>query len=176
MIAHRRPERGDVGAGGTGGVDLADQHRLDAARAVLRQPVGQALRVAAWAADHKQFATKSERVTRATAILFALEANLDFENGGEVSQVPGVTGVEVSVATGRLVVTAEQPVEGADQEPTDVDAAEYAIDSYWRLLREPAFVAFARILSAWASRTPAFFSALSRSRLRRFSSSSRAWR
>ena len=32
---------------------------------------------------------------------------------GEVSQVPGVTGVEVSVATGRLVVTAEQPVDDA---------------------------------------------------------------
>ena len=32
---------------------------------------------------------------------------------GEVSLVPGVTGVEVSVATGRLVVTAEQPVDDA---------------------------------------------------------------
>ena len=32
---------------------------------------------------------------------------------GEVPQVPGVTGVEVSVATGRLVVTAEQPVDDA---------------------------------------------------------------
>jgi flagellar protein FliS len=44
-----------------------------------------ALRVAAWAAERRQFAAKSERVTRATAILFALEANLDFARGGEVS-------------------------------------------------------------------------------------------
>jgi flagellar protein FliS len=52
---------------------------------LLYEEVTQALRVAAWAADHRQYATKSERVTRATAILFALEANLDFVNGGEVS-------------------------------------------------------------------------------------------
>lgn len=44
-----------------------------------------ALRVAAWAAEHRKYAVKSERVTRATAILFALEANLDFEKGGPVS-------------------------------------------------------------------------------------------
>ncbi|MDO5512290.1 heavy-metal-associated domain-containing protein [Corynebacterium sp.] len=31
----------------------------------------------------------------------------------EVSQVPGVTGVEVSAQTGRLAVTSEQPVEDA---------------------------------------------------------------
>lgn len=54
---------------------------------LLYEELGQALRVAAWAADHNQYATKSERVTRATAILFALEANLDFAQGGEVSQV-----------------------------------------------------------------------------------------
>lgn len=45
-----------------------------------------ALRAAAWAAEHGKFATKSERVTRATAILFALEAGLDFERGGEISR------------------------------------------------------------------------------------------
>ena len=45
-----------------------------------------ALRAAAWAAENKQFATKSERVTRATAILFALEAGLDFERGGALSE------------------------------------------------------------------------------------------
>lgn len=54
---------------------------------LLYEELTQALRVAAWAADHRQYATKSERVTRATAILFALEANLDFEAGGEVSQI-----------------------------------------------------------------------------------------
>ncbi|MFM2721656.1 heavy-metal-associated domain-containing protein [Microbacterium mcarthurae (nom. nud.)] len=31
----------------------------------------------------------------------------------EVSQVPGVTGVEVSAQTGQLAVTSEQPVEDA---------------------------------------------------------------
>jgi len=36
-----------------------------------------------------------------------------------------------------------------------------------------AFVALARILSAWANSWPAFFSAFARSRLRRFSSVSR---
>jgi len=53
---------------------------------LLYEELIQALRVAGWAADRQQFTTKSERVTRATAILFALEANLDFEKGGEVSK------------------------------------------------------------------------------------------
>ncbi|KQN92380.1 flagellar export chaperone FliS [Sphingomonas sp. Leaf231] len=54
---------------------------------LLYEELMQALRVAAWAAERKQFATRSERVTRATAILFALEANLDFEKGGDVSRI-----------------------------------------------------------------------------------------
>lgn len=45
-----------------------------------------ALRVAAHAAGARNFALKSEKITRATAILFALEAGLDFEKGGDVSQ------------------------------------------------------------------------------------------
>ncbi len=45
-----------------------------------------ALRAAAWACERRKFAVKSERITRATAILFALEAGLDFENGGQVSE------------------------------------------------------------------------------------------
>jgi len=44
-----------------------------------------ALRVTAWAVEHHNFTLKSEKITRATAILFALEAGLDFEKGGEVS-------------------------------------------------------------------------------------------
>lgn len=44
-----------------------------------------ALRVAAWAVEHGNLVLKSEKVTRATAILFALEAGLDFEKGGDVS-------------------------------------------------------------------------------------------
>ena len=45
-----------------------------------------ALRTAAWAAENDKFEVKSERVTRATAVLFALEAGLDFERGGDVSR------------------------------------------------------------------------------------------
>lgn len=45
-----------------------------------------ALRAAAFAADKGQPSVKSERIARATAILFALESNLDFERGGEVSR------------------------------------------------------------------------------------------
>lgn len=52
---------------------------------LLYEELCQALRVAAWAAENKKFAVKSERVTRATAILFALEAGLDFDRGGDVS-------------------------------------------------------------------------------------------
>ncbi len=53
---------------------------------LLYEEAGQALRLAAAASERRDYATKSERVTRATAILFALEAGLDFEKGGEVSQ------------------------------------------------------------------------------------------
>jgi flagellar secretion chaperone FliS len=45
-----------------------------------------ALNVAAWAAENRNFALKSEKVTRATAILFALESGLDFDTGGDVSR------------------------------------------------------------------------------------------
>ena len=52
---------------------------------LLYEELVAALRAAAWACEHGQYAKKSERVTRATAILFALEAGLDFDQGGEVS-------------------------------------------------------------------------------------------
>jgi flagellar protein FliS len=45
-----------------------------------------ALRSAAFATENGQFPVKSERIARATAILFALEGGLDFERGGEVSR------------------------------------------------------------------------------------------
>jgi flagellar protein FliS len=45
-----------------------------------------ALRSAAFATEKGQFPVKSERIARATAILFALEGGLDFERGGEVSR------------------------------------------------------------------------------------------
>lgn len=67
-------------AGRTAGADGAALVQL------LYEELGQALRVAAWAAERRQFETKSERVTRATAILFALEAGLDHDKGGQVAQ------------------------------------------------------------------------------------------
>lgn len=45
-----------------------------------------ALRSAAFATEKGQFPVKSERIARATAILFALEGGLDFVRGGEVSR------------------------------------------------------------------------------------------
>ena len=48
-----------------------------------------ALRTAAWAAENNAMQLKSERVTRALAILFALEAGLDFERGGDMARTLG---------------------------------------------------------------------------------------
>lgn len=48
-----------------------------------------ALRVTAWAIEHGNYTLKSEKITRATAILFALEAGLDFEKGGDISVTLG---------------------------------------------------------------------------------------
>lgn len=61
----------------------ADSHRLVG---LLYEEGVRALRAAAFAAEKRQFAVKSERVTRAIAILFALEAGLDFDKGGEVAR------------------------------------------------------------------------------------------
>ena len=67
-------------AGRTG---AADPHALVG---LLYQEGIAALRAAAWAAENRKFGVKSERVARATAVLFALEAGLDFERGGDVSK------------------------------------------------------------------------------------------
>ena len=53
---------------------------------LLYEELIRALRVAAWATDKRDYARKSEKVTRATAILFALESGLDFDTGGDVSR------------------------------------------------------------------------------------------
>jgi len=45
-----------------------------------------ALRSAAWAVQHRQYKVRGEKTTRAIAILFALDAGLDFEQGGDVSK------------------------------------------------------------------------------------------
>ncbi|GAA4768580.1 flagellar protein FliS [Stakelama sediminis] len=61
----------------------ADPHQLVG---LLYEEAVRALRTAAWATENNQFKTKSERVTRAIAVLFALESGLDFEKGGQVSR------------------------------------------------------------------------------------------
>jgi flagellar protein FliS len=61
----------------------ADPHRLVA---LLYEEGVAALRAAAFAAEKRRFAVKSERIARATAVLFALEAGLDFDKGGDVSR------------------------------------------------------------------------------------------
>lgn len=60
----------------------ADPHQLIE---LLYDELIHALRTLAWATEHRQFKVKSEKATRATAILFALEAGLDFERGGDVA-------------------------------------------------------------------------------------------
>ena len=52
---------------------------------LLYEEAIRSLRTVAWAVENRQFALRSEKVTRATAILFALEAGLDFEAGGDVA-------------------------------------------------------------------------------------------
>lgn len=64
----------------TGGADahaLVDLLYVEAIRALTG---------AAFATEQGDYRLKSERVTRATAILFALENGLDYERGGEVSR------------------------------------------------------------------------------------------
>ncbi len=45
-----------------------------------------ALRSAAWAIERGNHRVRSERVSRATAVLFALETGLDFDKGGDVAR------------------------------------------------------------------------------------------
>lgn len=67
----------------TGRTTGANLHRLVG---LLYEEGVAALRAAACAAEGSQGQIKSERVSRATAILFALEAGLDFDKGGDVSR------------------------------------------------------------------------------------------
>jgi len=66
-------------AGRTGGEDAAGLVSL------LYAECTRALRSAAWAAENGRYDIKSERVTRAIAILFALENGLDF-SAGDISK------------------------------------------------------------------------------------------
>jgi len=60
----------------------ADPHQLVA---LLYDELGAALRAAGAATRAGNRTIKSEKTTRAMAILFALEAGLDFERGGDLS-------------------------------------------------------------------------------------------
>lgn len=69
-------------------IDMAGRTTTDSHGLVgllYEEAVG-ALRSAAWATENGRFAIKSEKIARATAVLFALEAGLDFEKGGDVSR------------------------------------------------------------------------------------------
>lgn len=73
---------------------------------LLYEELVAALRAAAWACEHDRHTLKSERVQRATAILFALDAGLDFETGGDVSRTlarlyAGARGTVVRAAIGQ---------------------------------------------------------------------------
>ncbi len=61
----------------------ADPHQLVA---LLYDELGRALRAVAAAIDSGNRAVRSEKATRAISILFALEAGLDFERGGDLSK------------------------------------------------------------------------------------------
>lgn len=88
-----------------------------------------ALRVAAWATTNRQFAAKSDKVTRATAILFALEAGLDFTAGGDVAQ----TLARLYGGARRTIVEASI---GHDPAPfMDVAATLSEIADAWRTVR-----------------------------------------
>lgn len=60
----------------------ADPHQLVL---LMYEELGRALRAAAAATEAGNRAVKSDKTTRAVAILFALEAGLDFEAGGDLS-------------------------------------------------------------------------------------------
>jgi flagellar protein FliS len=77
---------------------------------LLYDELVRALRVAAWAVENRNLQLKSEKVTRATAILFALEAGLDFDKGGEVSH----TLARLYVGARRTIIDASI---GSDPQP-----------------------------------------------------------
>lgn len=95
---------------------------------LLYDELVRALRVAAWATEHRQFAMKGDKITRATAILFALEAGLDFQAG------------EVSNTLARLYGGARQQIVDASigNDPTpfqDVADSLEEIAAAWRTMR-----------------------------------------
>lgn len=96
---------------------------------LLYEEVIRALRTVAWATENRQFALKSDKLTRATAIFFALEAGLDFEAGGEVA----VTLARLYAGARNTIVTASI---GDDPAPFRSVASTLAeIAEAWRTAR-----------------------------------------
>lgn len=96
---------------------------------LLYEEAVHALRAAAWAAENRQMKTKSDKVTRATAILFALEANLDHDAGGDVA----MTLARLYAGARRMIVDASI---GSDPTPfREVATMLEEIGQAWRTAR-----------------------------------------
>ena len=52
---------------------------------LLYEELGRALRAAGFAAANQQYSIRAEKVSRSMAILFALDAGLDFDSGGDIA-------------------------------------------------------------------------------------------
>jgi flagellar secretion chaperone FliS len=96
---------------------------------LLYEELVAALRAAAWATDHKQFAVKNEKVTRAIAILFALESGLDFDAGGDVARTLA------TLYTGARKTIIDASVDGGAQTFRDVATSMDEIAAAWRQAR-----------------------------------------
>ncbi|MGN6619803.1 MAG: flagellar export chaperone FliS [Sphingomonas sp.] len=107
----------------------ADPHQLVE---LLYDELVHALRTLAWATEHRQYKVKSDKATRATAILFALEAGLDFERGGDVAK----TLAQLYTSARRTVIEASI---GRDPAPfLQVAANLEEIADAWRTVRGAA--------------------------------------
>ncbi|UZK68871.1 flagellar protein FliS [Sphingomonas sp. S1-29] len=96
---------------------------------LLYEELVRALGTAAWATERCDFKLKGERVTRATAILFALENGLDFKRGGDVARTLATLyrGVRQQVVNASI---------GDDPAPFRAAASDLAeIAAAWRSLR-----------------------------------------
>ncbi len=104
----------------------ADPHQLVA---LLYDELGRALRAAASATRAGNRAVKSDKTMRAMAILFALEAGLDFERGGDLS----ITLANLYRGARRTIIDASL---GIDPQPF-VDVAQNLgeIADAWRSVR-----------------------------------------
>jgi len=93
---------------------------------LLYEELDRALRTLAWATQHRQYAVRSEKATRAIAILFALESGLDYDHGGDVAKTLG----RVYAGARREVIEASL---GQDAQPfIDVADSIAEIAEVWR--------------------------------------------